>query len=61
MIIIDTILSASNLRTVAHKDYCDGYLGMHTSDATCCQKQVLEGALVVDEGRATKGWHITDP
>ena len=47
MIIIDPILSASNLRTVAHKYYCDGYLGMHTSDATCCQKQVLEGELVV--------------
>jgi hypothetical protein len=47
MIIIDPILSASNLRTVAHKCYCDGYLGMNTSDATCCQKQVLEGELVV--------------
>jgi hypothetical protein len=49
-IIIDTILSASNLRKVAHKCYCDGYLGMHTSDATCCQKQVLEEALVLAEG-----------
>ena len=56
MIIIDTLLPASNLRTVAHKYYCDGYLGMHTSNAT-----VLEGALVVVEGRATRGWRITDP
>ena len=47
MIIIDAILSASNLRTVAHKCYWDGYLGMNTSDATCCQKQLLEGELVV--------------
>ena len=47
MIIFDPILSASNLRTVAHKCYWDGYLGMKTSDTTCCQKQLLEGELVV--------------
>ena len=61
MIIIDPILSASNLRTVAHRCYCDGYLGMNTSDATCCQKRVLEKALVLAGGRATRGWRITDP
>ena len=34
MIIIDAILSASSLRTVAHKCYWDGYLGMKTPDAS---------------------------
>ena len=34
---------------------------MHTSDAMRCQKQVLEKALVLTEGRATRGYRITDP